>query len=149
MYNFAENNNIDMYLPYWNPKLHDFLSKMPEQWGRGLEIKNIKYPLKESFRRYLDYPKILEEGYHSYMYDIKKFSDPTLEIIVNLETKKYILKVFKKFHPCDYLDKYYYDLNKINFILKRYEKNQNIDKFSNQIFRLYNVSKLLFDLDQN
>lgn len=149
MYNFADKNNINMYLPYWNPKLHDYLSKMPEEWGRGLEVKNIKYPLKESFRRYLDYPKILEEGYHSYMYDVKKYSDPILEIIINPETKKYILKILKRYHPCDYLDNYYYDLNKINLIIKKYTKNLKIDKYSNQIFRLYNVSKLLYDLDQN
>ena len=86
---------------------------MPEDWGRGLEMKNIKYPLKESFRRYLKYPKILEEGSHSYMYDVKKFSDPILEIIIHPTTKKYIIDIFNKYHPCDYLDNKFYYRDKI------------------------------------
>lgn len=149
MYNFADENNIDMYLPYWNPKLHEFLSKMPEDWGRGLEMKNIKYPLKESFRRYLKYPKILEEGSHSYMYDVKKFSDPILEIIINPTTKKYIIDIFNKYHPCDYLDNKFYYRDKIYSIIKNYKNNYKFEKYSNQIFRLYCISKLFYDLDNN
>ena len=149
MYNFADLYDLEMYLPYWNPKLHSFLSKMPEEWGRGLEVKNIKYPLKESFRRYLDYPKILEEGYHSYMYDVKKYSDPILEIIINPETKKYILKIFNKYHPCDYLKDEYYNRDKIHKILQRYKKDLDISSNSNQIFRLYNISKFFYDIKLN
>ena len=100
MYNFADLYDLEMYLPYWNPKLHNFLSKMPEEWGRGLEVKNIKYPLKESFRRYFNYPKILEEGYHSYMYDVKKYSDPILEITIQ---KQKIYSSNFRYHPCDCL----------------------------------------------
>ena len=147
MYNFADYYNLEMYLPYWNPKLHDYLSKMPQDWGRSLEMKNIKYPLKESFRRYLDYPSILEEGYHSYLYDVKKYSDPILEIISNPKTRKYILKIFNKYHPCDYLSAGYFDKNRINFILKSYKKDKKFEEYSNQIFRLYNISKMLYDLN--
>ena len=149
MYNFADENNLDMYLPYWNPKLHNFLSKMPEEWGRGLEMKNVKYPLKESFRRYLKYPKILEEGSHSYMYDVKKFSDPILEIIINPTTKKYILNIFKKYHPCDYLKNEFYNRNKIFQIIKNYENEKKFENYSNQIFRMYNISKFFYDLEKN
>ena len=149
MYNFADANNLNMYLPYWNPKLHNFLSKMPEEWGRGLEMKNIKYPLKESFRRYLKYPKILEEGSHSYMYDVKKFSDPILEIIINPTTKKYIIDIFKKYHPCEYLEDKFYNRDKIHLIIKNYKNENKFEKYSNQIFRLYNISKLFYDLDKN
>ena len=112
-------------------------------------MKNVKYPLKESFRRYLKYPKILEEGSHSYMYDIKKFSDPTLEIIINPKTKKYILDIFNKYHPCDYLKDEFYDRNKVHLIIKNYKKDNNFERYSNQIFRLYNISKLFYDLDNN
>ena len=90
--------------------------------GKGFRSQNVKYPLKESFRRYLNYPKILEEGSHSYLYDIKKFSDPLLEIIINPATKKYILNIFKNYHPCDYLQNEYYDRNKIHSIIKNYKK---------------------------
>ena len=149
MYNFADVNNIKMYLPYWNPKLHDYLSRMPEEWGRGLEMKNVKYPLKESFRRYLNYPKILEEGFHSYLYDVKKYSDPFLEIISNTSTRNYIKKIFKKYHPCDYLNSKLYNENFIYKLLRNYQNNKNFEKYSVQIFRIYNISKLFYDLDQN
>lgn len=149
MYNFADENNLDMYLPYWNPKLHNYLSKMPEEWGRGLEMKNVKYPLKESFRRYLKYPKILEEGSHSYMYDVKKFSDPILEIIINPITKRYIVDIFKKYHPCDYLKDEFYDRNKIYQIIKNFKNEKKFENYSNQIFRLYNISKFFYDLEKN
>ena len=149
MYNFADLYDLEMYLPYWNPKLHNFLSKMPEEWGRGLEVKNIKYPLKESFKRYLNYPKILEEGYHSYMYDVKKYSDPILEIIINPETKKYILQIFKRYHPCDYLKTEYYDRNQVYKILQKYKRGLDISNNSNQIFRLYNISKFFYDIKLN
>ena len=149
MYDFADLYDLEMYLPYWNPKLHSFLSKMPEEWGRGLEVKNIKYPLKESFRRYFNYPKILEEGYHSYMYDVKKYSDPILEIIINPETRKYILQIFKRYHPCDYLKTEYFNRDQVYKILQRYGKGLDISNNSHQIFRLYNVSKLFYDIKLN
>ena len=146
MYNFSDKNNLTMYLPYWNPILHDFLSKMPENWGRGLEMNNVKYPLKESFRRYFKYPSILEKGHHSYLYDIKKYSDPILEIIIHIKTKKYIEEIFKKYHPNDFLDKNYFDKNKIYKIINNYKKNKEVEKNSNIIFRLYCFSKMLFDI---
>jgi hypothetical protein len=146
MYNFSDKNKLTMYLPYWNPILHDYLSKMPENWGRGLEMNNIKYPLKESFRRYFKYPSVLEKGHHSYLYDIKKYSDPILEIIINIKTKKYIEKILRKYHPNDFLDKNSFDRNKIYKIINNYKKNKEVEKNSNIIFRLYCFSKMLYDI---
>ena len=146
MYNFSKKNNLKMYLPYWNPILHNFLSKMPESWGRGLETNNIKYPLKESFRRYFKYPSVLEKGHHSYLYDIKKYSDPILEIIFHHKTKIYIEKILKKYHPNDFLDDNYFDKNKIYKIVNNYRNNKDLEKNSTTIFRLYCFSKMLNDI---
>jgi len=147
MYNFCKENQLTMYLPFWNPILHNFLSKMPESWGRGLETNNVKYPLKESFRRYLRYPPMLEKGHHSYLYDIKKFSDPILEVIINKKTKNYIERIVNKYHPNDFLDKNYFNTAEIYKIINDYKKNENVEKNSTLIFRLYCFSKMLNDID--
>ena len=83
------------------------------------------------------------------MYDVKKYSDPILEIIINPETKKYILQIFKRYHPCDYLKTEYYDRNQVYKILQKYKRGLDISNNSNQIFRLYNISKFFYDIKLN
>ena len=83
------------------------------------------------------------------MYDVKKFSDPILEIIINPPTKRYIVNIFKKYHPCDYLENKFYNRDKIYSIIKNYKNGYKFEKYSNQIFRLYCISKLFYDLDNN
>ena len=39
------NSNAEK-LPFWDNRIQSFLSAMPESWGRGLELKPTKYPLK-------------------------------------------------------------------------------------------------------
>jgi hypothetical protein len=40
----------NMRLPYMDYNLVKFFMRMPEKWGRGLEINNVKYPLKRLIR---------------------------------------------------------------------------------------------------
>ncbi len=147
LFNYSENFNLSMTLPFWGHGIQKFLSEMPSNWGRSLEIKNIKYPLKESFRRKMNYPKFIEEGFHSYRYDEKKFQDPIFEIISNKITKNYMIKILNRYHPCDYLDKNYFKINQINKILKSYISGRDYVKDSNNIYSLYLFSKLLNDID--
>ena len=146
LFNHSDQFNLNMTLPFWGHGVQKFLSEMPSDWGRGLEIKNIKYPLKESFRRYLKYPKFIEKGFHSYRYDEKKFQDPIFEIINNKKTKNYITKILKKYYPCEYLDNNYFKINQINKILKKYISGKDYKNHSNNIYSLYLFSKLLFDI---
>ncbi len=46
---------------------------MPESWGRGLDLKPTKYPLKWMLEHCIDYPLHLQVGPHLYLYDV----DPT------------------------------------------------------------------------
>ena len=146
LFYFSDRFNLNMTLPFWGHGVQNFLSEMPSDWGRGLEIKNIKYPLKESFRRKMKYPKFIEEGFHSYRYDEKKYEDPIFEIINNKTTKNYMIKILKKYHPCEYLDQNYFRTNQINNILKKYISGKNYTNESNNIYSLYLFSKLLFDI---
>jgi hypothetical protein len=57
-------------LPFWNANIQNFLSKMPEKWGRGLDLNPTKYPLKKMLKEKIDYPYSYQEGPHSYTYDV-------------------------------------------------------------------------------
>ena len=66
----ASENGFDIQLPFWDTQLHDYLSKMPEDWGRGLDFNHTKYPLKWMLKNKIDYPNHLQVGPHSYLYDV-------------------------------------------------------------------------------
>ena len=66
-------------LPYLDMKLSEFLASMPENWGRSLEWKPIKYPLKQHAIENLDVPvDIIESEFHSYI-DEKEDKDRLLD----------------------------------------------------------------------
>ena len=146
MYELPDYHNLRMIMPYWNPILHEYLSKMPENWGRGLETKTLKYPLKENLSKKFDIMNVLNLGPHSYQYDVNRFSDPFLEILISKSAKKYINEVFNKYHPCDYLDKRYFNSNLIFKTIKNYKNNQIDKDKTTLIYRLFTISKLLQDL---
>jgi hypothetical protein len=57
--------------PFNDYRLIDFLSRAPEKWGRGLELNNTKYPLKWVAKNRMKFPyELLDEGPHSYLYDV-------------------------------------------------------------------------------
>jgi asparagine synthetase B (glutamine-hydrolysing) len=146
MYELPDHHNLKMNMPFWNPVLHSYLSKMPESWGRGLETRTLKYPLKENLSKKFDIMNVLNLGPHSYQYDVNRFSDPFLEILISKSAKKYITNLFKKYHPCSYLDSEYFKTNLVYKIVKDYEENK-IDKSKTAlIYRLFTLSKLLQDI---
>jgi hypothetical protein len=73
-YGFTQN------FPFWDIRLQRFLSGMPENWGRGLEMRPTKYPLKWMLKNKIDYPIHLQVGPHSYTYDV----DPGFSLIGEL-----------------------------------------------------------------
>ena len=91
---------------------------------------------------------MLQEGPHSCMYDINQYVSPHTELIINPKTKKYILKIFKKYHPLEFLDKKNFKYNIINQQIKSYAKgNENfILNNCNTIWNLYSFSKMMYDL---
>ena len=69
----ADHFGVKSCIPYGDDNLFDVLSQMPESFGRGLELKSTKYPLKWMLKNKLDYPMDFQAGAHSYLYD----TDPT------------------------------------------------------------------------
>jgi hypothetical protein len=66
----ADYYQLNTDLPFWNSGLQDFLAKMPEDWGRGLDLNPTKYPLKKMLKDKIDYPYDYQKGAHSYTYDV-------------------------------------------------------------------------------
>ena len=95
MYELPENYDLKMSMPFWNIKIQEYLSKMPENWGRGLETRTLKYPLKENLFKKFHITKVLEIGPHSYQYDINKFSNVFLEVLLSKSARQYIINTFK------------------------------------------------------
>jgi hypothetical protein len=54
---------------------------MPENWGRGLELRPTKYPLKWMLQNKTNYPMHLQVGPHSYHYDVSPGFSLSKEIV--------------------------------------------------------------------
>ena len=67
----ADHFGFKCALPFIDYKLIEFLSAMPEHWGRGLDLNPTKYPLKWLLKNRIDYPIHLQTGPHSYLYDVQ------------------------------------------------------------------------------
>lgn len=149
MSHYPVENNLNMHFPFWNLEIQKFTDKMPENWGRGLELRPTKFPLKESFKKYLNYPAYLETGPHSYMYDINQFESSETELLINPKTKTYMLKILKKYHPAEFLSNKDFNHNLINDVIKKYQRGSEEYIFKNaiMIWNLYSFSKMMHDLD--
>lgn len=115
--------SLDTKLPFWNSKIQDFLAKMPETWGRGLDLKPTKYPLKKMLQLKLDYPYDYQEGAHSYTYDV----DHTFNHAQEVYSQSILVEDFqdsvrdKPYHKI--LSKDYFDLDYIDALVDEYIKS--------------------------
>ncbi len=88
----AAAHGLRCVLPFHDSRLIEFLSAMPESWGRGLDLNPTKYPLKWMLQNRIDYPKHLQVGPHSYLYDV----DPSFSHLGELLFGSSLSAVFKK-----------------------------------------------------
>ena len=104
--------NVD--LPFWDSGLQDFLAKMPEEWGRGLDLNPTKYPLKKMLKDKVDYPYDYQKGAHSYTYDVDHSFNHAQEIYCysalvedfqdSVKDKPYHQILSKDYFDLDYID---------------------------------------------
>jgi hypothetical protein len=110
----ADYYSLNTDLPFWDSSLQNFLSKMPEDWGRGLELKPTKYPLKKMLKEKIDYPYDYQEGPHSYTYDVDHSFSHVQEIYCysalvedfqgSLKDKPYYQILSDDYFDLDYID---------------------------------------------
>jgi len=121
-------------LPFGDTKLLNFLSEMPESWGRGLDLNPTKYPLKFMLENYVDYPIDCQKGPHSYLYDIDPEFSLEKEVLFASKTSEYFKELLSS-HPYEeILDEKYFDLKHINYIVDSYTKNTlNEEKYIHEL----------------
>ena len=109
-------------LPYWDGKLHEFLSEMPENWGRGLELKPTKYPLKWTLENRVDYPLHLQTGPHSYLYDINPQFSHASEVLYGSYVSNFYKEILKDRPYESLMQKEYFDLDYLGKLVDEYQK---------------------------
>ncbi|MBN1672876.1 MAG: hypothetical protein JXR37_17660 [Kiritimatiellae bacterium] len=107
----ARYNRLSLRLPYWDKRLQAFLSRMPEDWGRGLELRPVKYPLKWMAENALDYPVHLHRADRSFRNDV----DPSFSLHAEFLYRSALAPHFKnrlKDYPFEtVLDGQYFNLD--------------------------------------
>ena len=135
------------YAPFRDTSVLKFLSCMPENWGRGLELKPTKYPLKEILKdKKLNYPTKIQIGPHSYLYDTNPNWNPKEDLIYHSKAREMFLKKLKKLDINKVFEKKFFDLANLrilkkNYLLNKKEKGKKID----EIFNLISFSTIFTD----
>jgi len=120
-------------LPFWNSNLQEFLAKMPEDWGRGLDLNPTKYPLKKMLRNKLDYPYHFQKGAHSYTYDVDHSFNHAQEVYCFSALTKDFQDSLRDKPYYDILSQEYFDLDYIDSLVDEYinfPENINVAKIN-------------------
>jgi hypothetical protein len=118
----AAAHGLPMQLPFWDTRLHDFLSAMPESWGRGLDLNPTKYPLKWMLRNRIDYPMHLQVGPHSYLYDVNPRFSLAAETIYRSSLAPFLRESLSRRPYRTFLSPDTFDLRHIDSVVDRYLK---------------------------
>jgi hypothetical protein len=122
----ADAHGIRIAHPFLDSGILDFLSAMPESWGRGLDFHPTKYPLKWMLKNKIDYPYHLQVGPHSYLYDIRPEFSLLGELLHASSLKSVFGEALKKGLFIDSLDSQVFDRAYIGGLAKRYLKGEEM-----------------------
>jgi asparagine synthetase B (glutamine-hydrolysing) len=116
----ADIHGVKIAHPFQDSALIDFLSAMPESWGRGLNLNPTKYPLKWMLNNRFDYPTHLQVGPHSYIYDVQRGFSISGELLHASDLKNVFANSLESRNFLESLDSRVFDVNYINGIVKSY-----------------------------
>jgi len=144
-YHIANDKGLDFINIFWNKKTMKFLSELPEEYGRGLELKETKYFEKKILRKSIDVDK-LNISPHSYLSDTNELN-AHIELIFYSPMNKIINKTFKRYRPQVIFDKKYFNHSYINKLLKKFNnKTANGDE-ADKIYTLFTVCKFFEEIN--
>ncbi len=121
---FAD-STMQVCQPYSDPRLIRFLEQMPENWGRGLEWRPTKYPLKEYGKRLKIPHEIIETQFHSYITETQQ--DRTANY--HWELAEALYSDLKRPVGLSMFDKEWFDLDLLNEAIdtpSKYSKNPKV-----------------------
>jgi hypothetical protein len=136
----ARYNNLNLSMPFWDVRLQQFLSKMPENWGRGLELRPTKYPLKWMLENKVDYPIHLQKGPHSYYWDVNPRFSLTEELLYGSAFCPHFQNTLKDYPFKEILDRRYFNLEYYQKLSDDYITNNVVS--GQRLSDLYNLVML-------
>jgi hypothetical protein len=119
-YLMADEYGIRLAMPFWDSRIQDWLSSMPEGFGRGLDLNPTKYPLKWMLKNRIDYPLHLQVGPHSYLYDVDPTFSHAAEILYYSKFTSYYKERLKTQNYKDLLSPDVFDIEYIENVINRY-----------------------------
>jgi hypothetical protein len=108
-------------VPFGDSRMKYFLSEMPENWGRGLELRPTKYPLKTMLENEIDYPIHYQTGPHSYLYDVNPQFSHASEILFGSHVSRYFKELIEGYPFLEILDEKIFDLGYLRTLADDYK----------------------------
>lgn len=126
LYHACEAYDLKCFMPFHDSYLLDYLSQMPESFGRGLELRPTKFPLKWTLKNIIDYPYELQTGPHSYTYDIDPSFSHAGEIINYSSFSNLWRKSLSSENYLNFLDKEFFNISYINGLVEKYLSKEEL-----------------------
>lgn len=107
--------------PFNDYQMIDLLSKAPESWGRGLDFNHTKYPLKWVAQNKVRFPyQLLEEGAHSYLYDVIEGFSLAAETLYRSAFTPYYKEVLSARAYRSLFDPSYFDIKYLDQLVDKF-----------------------------
>jgi hypothetical protein len=119
--------NLNVTNPFHDTNLIEILETMPEELGRGLELKPTKYPIKWMLENKLNYDLSLNGGLHSYLYDEDPNYNHSRDVLINSAFASLFKNNLNSTKLIESLDSNIFDLKYIENIIKEYTENNKVD----------------------
>jgi hypothetical protein len=116
----AEHFGLQTAMPYHDGRVQDFLAGMPDSWGRGLDLHPTKYPLKWMLANKVKYPMALQEGPHSYLYDVDSSFNHSAEALYGSSMRAYFTEQLRTGDFRQWFDHEVFDMAYLDAVVARY-----------------------------
>jgi N-acetylneuraminate synthase len=116
----VEASGLSAALPFYDRDLLHVLARMPETAGRALDLHPTKYPLKWTLTHRLRYPMHLQEGPHSYLYDVDPTFSHSAEILYGSDLGRIFRDRLRTRDYQQWLSPEVFDLDYVNGVVSRY-----------------------------
>lgn len=113
-------------VPFGDSRMKYFLSEMPEDWGRGLELRPTKYPLKRMLEKEVDYPMHLQTGPHSYLYDVDPQFSHASEVLYGSHVSGYFKELLGGYPFLEILDGQTFNLGYMRQLVDDYRNGMEM-----------------------
>jgi hypothetical protein len=132
-------------LPFMDSQLLDYMYRMPEDWGRSLELRTTKYPLRFLAEHEWNIPLhiLMEKGPHSYIAEgDKKWSysggnwNITCEIMFKSALVPYFRSVLSRAKLEDIFNPDLFDVERLHAMITNYVAGEERTGDANMLFRL-------------